>query len=304
MQFAFLLAIATQRVFLIHGPDSEEFSPQLSPNLVNWRVPEIIDMKTVAHLHWHTCEHRMCSDSVHGVDFEKLTPPDYNGTHLNYYTDDLKSRLEGYEKLAISARPAMTVISNMRKNSYLSRNLGDLYGDGFDGVQTQRMFLHALFRKSEALQQRICAYNPPPRYYSVHIRTSADTDDGIDKQVARTEDNIESSVQELWDCVKRLKWNEHPIYIASDSKVLKTRLSERMKVANVSVFEGSGDVTGEQDALVDLMYLAGSNGIVTTSSGFARRAFTLGHAKWFYEVKMNAGGQSECSQAQVVGQFA
>lgn len=314
IQFALLMAILTNRLFLIDWSVAPyPLQNSLSPALINWIVPETIRVPELPHLNWEYCESPECPPQLEArvKDTGILTAPDFGRPLVNLSTDNLAFALKNYSNLAVSVRFPPPTLKNFTANPYYARLLAPIAKPGTDLMPLQRHLVRMLYTPSHNLTNRICQ-SPlanETKYFSVHIRAGVDVDETRSHRFGDMSSSPLLLVDALIKCMRTRAWlSQYPIFVASDSADIKSLFIDKARKANFTVYGtpiqkalhiGRVDKVSFSEQqyntiFEDLMFLAGSEEIIMTGSGFARRAVALGKVKAIFQETTSPFYQRHC----------
>ena len=305
IEFAFLFAIVTNRLFFIEWPaDPFPLNATLIPNLINWQLPPSVSSTKWGKLDWYHCVTGHPCNRKHSIPFDELLPDPSLNKSFNLSRDDITNVLEGYDSLVISTRALPISIHKLLRNDYIRTRFKDLahvenkMNFGIHNTQIQRFLLSSLFLPSKDVETRIekifTSEHLQTGYVSIHVRTGLEFGEGQKNRFREFNRLLPIAVDNMFRCALSYRESEHQsVYIAADSIEVKQmfRLAARMK--NVPIHTTSRNVfhierkrkaddTLWEDYLnvfVDFFALARSDAMITNGSGFSLMAFIIGKGR-------------------------
>lgn len=292
INLVFLLAVLTRRVFLLDLPQGRynifPLTAAVLPCAIDWTLPPAFDYASGgAPLNWHNPS-----------SFASVPAPD--GRPINLFRDDAVARLADFPVVSIKTNAALNVLRKVLAAENRRGRLLDLAPHAIDSGMLMRVFAHMLYRPTAAVQA--LARNALPDgfvaggYIGVHVRTGEDVEEGGLGRFQAMRRNYTRVASQLLDCTKEVDSSgTRRVYLASDSQSVKRefgRLARRQgfriatlsgRAMHVSAKVGNLSDDGRRqlcvnylNVFVDLFNLANGLSVVTTGSGFARAAYTIG----------------------------
>lgn len=309
IQFAFLLAVITKRIFFIQWPDDPyPLLEALTPATFDWSFPPNISTDSWSFLPWFSCiRPRPCTEGILPSD-ENLPLPDESGPDINLLTDDVPFRLKDYGHLFIGSRPRPQTVWNLINNR---RSMKTIVGirpipKHFD---VEKVLLKTIFKPSTHVKHYISRVVPEEvrkiGYIAIHVRTGLDVQEGKSSRFQNLNHDLASTAKLVLSCALiTTNGTLKNIFLASDSSQFKSIFYHLAKNSNINVFYSSIDTmhldyvklgyyrnmtngelwTSFINVFVDFFTVSEGKVLITNGSGFSRMAFNFGHAATLVEL--------------------
>lgn len=322
IQFTFLLAVATNRLFFLSWP-SEPYPllSALQPNLIDWRVPkELGGPEERPELNWLFCHGNRSCEARHRPNLTSLPAIDEHQQDVNIFETDIEDSFARHDVIGIITRIGNTMLPLFLRNPNILKNLEPLHDSQI--VPLVRDVFSALFRASPSVERVIqlhsLSFDGP--HVSIHARTGLDVNEGTNERFQYINGHLRDSAQQLISCAQSMVQSipKH-IFVAADSQEIKEYLAEEAKIQGANVkfipdkalhlginlrqteeMEKVQKCKAFMNIFADLVMVARGQGIVATGSGFANVAYILGSSERFTEVKLDGTGdvKSQCQPSE------
>lgn len=301
LQFAFLLAVVTRRIFLIDWPQHPfSLSHAVLPSFLDWRPPPSIAGRKYPNLYWFSClPPRPCTEGGHMPNDSHLPFVDQTQADINLLSDNILERLDIKKDIVISTRARPESILRLIKNPYVLNKFPELNNPDID---IERHLLNILFKPSEAVQNALQKIINPKSseggYTSIHVRTGYDVGEGHIRRFREINKNMSKYAQLILECaLSVISDRNSKLFLASDSLSFKTVFKNLSKVHGINVFTssepslhiglGGGHYVNASlsakfspfiNIFVDLFGIARGKTIISNGSGYARMAYNFGYS--------------------------
>lgn len=309
IQFAFLLAVITKRMFFIQwGDDPYPLLDALTPAEFDWNLPSNISTDSWSLLPWFYCiRPRPCTEGILPSD-ERLPLPDQSGPDINLLSDDVPYRLNDYGHLLIIARPRPRTLWNLlnnRRSITTNVTMTEMHES-----EVEKLLLKTIFKPSAHVSKRISSIMPhevrTTGYVAVHTRTGLDVHEGQTSRFRNLNYNLTNTAKLMLSCaVMTTNGKLENVFLASDSAEFKKAFAQLAKKRNINVFYSSArtmhldhvkrgyyrNMTKDErwmsfiSVFIDFFILSEGRLLITNGSGFSRMAFNIGHASRLVELK-------------------
>lgn len=297
IQFSFLLAIITRRLFFINWPDfPAPLLEGLVPSLVDWRLPKnvnIDDVPTILHnespkFRWLKCPQNEMASTQRETCQNGSTLVDMRKT-------DFRIWFQNIPVLSVVGRASEYSVRMLVNNNATMYNYTDL-STFISEFRLLRLLVQFLFQPSKQTNILLDMTVPPEwkdEYFSFHIRVGDGTSEGNDPRFANVVNKTEI-VEFFFGCAKSLGLHRMKrAYLATDSEEIKRKLIERATKLNIQVAYSKSTVihVGRSEGkrlstaaaksaflnvFLDFFALARSKAILSNGSSFSRIAFLIG----------------------------
>lgn len=309
IQFAFLLAVITKRMFFIQWPDDPyPLLEALIPATFNWNLPTNVSTQSWSILSWFTCiRPRPCTEGILPSD-ENLPPPNGEGPDINILSDDIPLRLNDYGHMVITARPRPQTVWNLMNNSKSIKNIIDLNYISRQ-IDIQRSLLKLIFKPSGHVQNYMSKLIPDKvrtsGYVSIHARTGLDVQEGHSVRFINLNNDLANTANLMLTCALMMtNGTLKNVFLASDSAKFEKIFNHLARKKKVEVFYSPIPTmhvdyaklgyyhnmteydrwTSFINVFVDFFGVSQGRALITNGSGFSRMAFNYGHASTLVEL--------------------
>eukprot|EP00177_Eucheuma_denticulatum_P008357 GFKZ01015205.1.p1 GENE.GFKZ01015205.1~~GFKZ01015205.1.p1 ORF type:complete len:513 (-),score=23.86 GFKZ01015205.1:116-1495(-) len=310
--FSFLLAIATNRTFLLDWPAAPyPLHSALHPRHLNWFPPSelLASMRErpPPHLPWFLCQPpRECTEGGHMPHTAHLPMPvpaggEDKGGEVDLARADLPTVLAEFPVLTIATRLKLSALPLFLSNPHVTPRMprmpatdSPLFARSL--LRLQRELFRVLFRPAPDLASQLEAkvFGAGVPYVGIHARTGVDVGETRDPRFQYLAEKENRTAKLLLRCARKVGAGGR-VYVASDSQRLKQQVREmgggmgvevrclEDRALHFGIRSGVREAKGTEgcdrflSVFVDLMALAGGEGMVITGSGFANAAFLMGN---------------------------
>lgn len=306
IQFSFLLAVATRRLFLIDWPPHPfPLYEALLPVSLNWLSPIPLN-HSYPLLDWFACEKRKkCTENGHMPNPIDLPNVDHVSGDIDLSTDDVPSILKSYQNLVISTRFRPATMRLFQTNKFLNSVLPGVFEKG-ELIALQRLIIQSLFRPTrQVLQSLPKQMNEQASFYGMHVRVGTDLGETKGPRFIFANNNERLVAKRLIDCLQVMYTDAKVLFLASDSSEMRRLIVDigRERGISVLVIEQKALHFGLQKQMilfgnamkydsflkvfVDMVGLSRAKAVIGTRSGFARSAILMGNSKQLTDLDLS-----------------
>lgn len=307
MAFAFLLAVATDRLFLIDWPISNsapyQLSPAMIPSAINWEVPKNLTQyfSSSESSFWYLSPSKVFSHRF--------------GTQSKFVKQDptivsLKGFYSSFHLIYEHGQPAKEALLFLLNNSALSLLKRDLTRQVVNNISAEEIYrevLLFLFRETEQVMKKVHQRSFPSNvpYIALHARLGTDVNEGNPrgKRFGSYVVDMNETGRRLLGGMKSLatKYDISKVYLSSDSLPFKQLIANMMatdeslkkysfkthfaRALHVGQKSSTAFMANESercgafiDVFVDAYAIASAKAVVFFPSGFPAASLALGQS--------------------------
>lgn len=259
IQWAFLFAIATHRLFFLPWPESDtgsnsfDITTAFHPASIDWRPPIEVLKETYRR------NDTAGSDGVHGRRFACFATVKHH--HESFYFKSIEGRkaskatrsimyklsesnftkvFEPYYAIYVYAHDSRSRVTRLFSNPFYKHGVFKAFSNSETFIMSlERSLTRVLFRPSQAVSdlvdQRVFL-SPSEPFVSVHMRTGEDLNETNQDRMHHVMDSLSLYSDRMLDCAMEV----HPagkerIFLASDSMTFKQIFIERASLRGIMV---------------------------------------------------------------------
>lgn len=325
IMYAFLVAVATRRIFFIPGlADSTSHFPlsaAFMPSVIDWRI------SPSAHKYIHDQRYKNSAfvrviKTKAEFKYKLSTSELYLSTEEGFINDDAHTPFhylfEPFNVVHFFPRIPRGSLYPFA-NLLLPREFG-IHSHLLESADLDVLLTRMLFKPSVVVDYfatRLAFPDDGNNYVSVHLRTGLDTGETVNRRFGDSASHLERIAKHTLWCVRNVTTEQQNIFVASDSLQLKKaivniapqfnaqiatsfeqaihtstilRSSQKHSSANLRQIE---QCKGYMNAVIDIVTLSKSSILVAAPSTFADFAFNLGEFNTFRMLPIKQVDQSE-----------